>query len=750
MNRSWPIWLILIVCALSILGALGWQTQRTLSMERDRLEANARAKVEERVRLALSRMDTVASAMLVIENQRPPEFYQPFYQPKVLFTNALQKVDGDLVTEPSPLLSDPPEFIKLHFEVWAHRDLTSPQVPTGNHRDLAEASGISREVIEASTERLVSLYKLLNKPVTIGELNADPGQAMQEASLGGAACDNYDLMVQVAQNGNSWNETPAHVPFLSEDWSNRQLNEIVSNSYTQAEAQTSYQQDLNMSVRYKRQQAIEQAQTRAAKGAVYSTSLSKKAEGERRDVEKLKDDAIEEKEVNQPLLVNPKSSSYWANGSSLIQMPGAAPQQTPAPNVAEEMVQADQGGRIEFQRDGKLPAGLVLEDLIGDVENDAQADADSGDIVDIEVTPFRPLWLDDELLVVRRVRSENGMRFQGFWIDAEALRASLVQDISDLLPNARLLPIAGYETTSLENGFDKENQVVDDRSLVTLPWRLEEGIEVDVEMAGFTPLHTSLGIGWVAVLLAMVAAAMLVRGVLRMSERRAAFVSSVTHELRTPLTTFQLYSDLLAEGMVPEGEKRQSYLKTMRLEAGRLNHLIENVLSYSRIERGSARARREKLSVASLIGRFEDRLAARAQRDHARFEVKGLGEIGGAEVDTDVTAVEQIIFNLVDNACKYGLPAEGQGMIRLHLEADRKWVRLSVCDTGNGIRRGDHRKLFRPFHKSAHDAAETKPGVGLGLALCRRLAKALGGQLTVDSKRNQGACFELKLPKAQD
>jgi signal transduction histidine kinase len=231
-----------------------------------------------------------------------------------------------------------------------------------------------------------------------------------------------------------------------------------------------------------------------------------------------------------------------------------------------------------------------------------------------------------------------------------------------------------------------------------------------------------------------------------MSERRAAFVSSVTHELRTPLTTFQLYSDLLAEGMVTDAKKRQGYLETMRSEAGRLNHLIENVLSYSRIERGSARAQRERLSLASLVERFQGRLADRVEREQARIEVIGMEECSDVFVETDVTAVEQILFNLVDNACKYGLPEDGERLISLRTSTGPKAVRISVCDSGSGIVRGDRKKLFRPFHKSANDAAHSKPGVGLGLALCRRLARALGGDLTVDTERDQGACFVLRLP----
>ncbi len=73
-------------------------------------------------------------------------------------------------------------------------------------------------------------------------------------------------------------------------------------------------------------------------------------------------------------------------------------------------------------------------------------------------------------------------------------------------------------------------------------------------------------------------------------------------------------------------------------------------------------------------------------------------------------------------------------------------ARIEVCDDGGGIARGDAKKLFRPFHKSANDAAHSKPGVGLGLALCKRLASALGGDLTLDADRHRGACFVLTLP----
>ena len=113
----------------------------------------------------------------------------------------------------------------------------------------------------------------------------------------------------------------------------------------------------------------------------------------------------------------------------------------------------------------------------------------------------------------------------------------------------------------------------------------------------------------------------------------------------------------------------------------------------------------------------------------------------------DRSAVEQILFNLVDNACKYARAASDR---RIHLEAesDDRVVRLTVSDHGPGIEPKEARRLFRPFHKSARDAAQSAPGVGLGLALSRRLARALGGDLRVLRDRPDGAAFCLRLPRA--
>jgi signal transduction histidine kinase len=231
------------------------------------------------------------------------------------------------------------------------------------------------------------------------------------------------------------------------------------------------------------------------------------------------------------------------------------------------------------------------------------------------------------------------------------------------------------------------------------------------------------------------------------SERRGAFVSAVTHELRTPLTTFRLYSEMLADDMVPEPEQRKEYLTTLCDESTRLMHLVENVLSYSRIERGRTAARLETINVGDLLHRIEPRLRQRADMCDLALRVEIAPAAIAARAQVDALAVEQILFNLTDNACKYAAPDSAPRELHLRLEAEGKHLRLLFRDFGPGLSKQALKKLFQPFAKSATEAAHSAPGVGLGLALSRRLAKELGGRLEHERSAGRGACFCLTLPK---
>ena len=261
----------------------------------------------------------------------------------------------------------------------------------------------------------------------------------------------------------------------------------------------------------------------------------------------------------------------------------------------------------------------------------------------------------------------------------------------------------------------------------------------------FTPVFFALMVSWLCMLLAAVAVGVLLHGAVSLSERRGAFVSAVTHELRTPLTTFKMYSEMLANGMITDETKRQQYLATLCSEADRLSHLVENVLAYARLERGSARNRVERVTLGELLERITPQLRERTDRAGMELAVDADDGALNTVAHVDAGAVEQILFNLVDNACKYGATGATEKVIHLEALPEGKFAMLRVRDHGQGISAEGARRLFQPFSKSAQEAAHSAPGIGLGLALCRRLSRSLGGDLRL-VPCPVGACFELRLP----
>ncbi|MFT3990158.1 MAG: HAMP domain-containing sensor histidine kinase [Luteolibacter sp.] len=343
--------------------------------------------------------------------------------------------------------------------------------------------------------------------------------------------------------------------------------------------------------------------------------------------------------------------------------------------------------------------------------------------------PIRVAWADGALFLLRPIFDGQPAHFEGAWIDVPALQKLLLAETRDLLTDAEFSPAIN---------------VSDSFVLASFPFRLDLRSRDTLVPVTFIDLpHTtrfSLALGWFAALFAIATTALLVRGIMRLSERRASFVSAVTHELRTPLTTFRLYSDMLESGAVKE-EKRGPYLRVLSREADRLAHLVENVLAFSRIERGSARSVITETTTAALLeplrDRFETRLAA------AGLSLEMNLETAGFPVKVDTAAVEHILFNLIDNAAKYAANSTPPVVV-LSVSRNKKSIEIRVSDHGPGIPPAERRRIFRAFHKSARAAAESAPGVGLGLALSRRLARQIGGNLRYDVGET-GACFVLTL-----
>jgi len=657
-HKPWQIALVFGLCLAVVLAVLGWASVQVLRLDRAEADARLRADQEEAIRLALWRMDSALATLIAQESARPYFEYSAFYPAERAYTRMFNPVGQGDILLPSPILVQTSPYILINFQFGPDGGLSSPQVPAGAMRTLAESGYARAEVLDRAAANLERLRGVL-------------GPGALAAALPGPA------------------DRPAAPAALA------------------------------------RLEAPQPQQPQAA----------------RQEVAQAKRSAQEF-----------QARAQWA-----------------------ESFNWDNLAQIAANRDPSL--GEVREGVM------------------------RAVWLGEALVLARRVSVGKGEYVQGAWLDWPALRRWLLESVRDLLPEADLAPAPqgpappagrsaaagegppprGRDAGRLASVYESDRYGRSEdrgRMLAALPARLVPGDAPERPAAGPSALVLSLIVAWICVLVAGAAVAALLAGTVALSERRAAFVSAVTHELRTPLTTFRLYSEMLASGMVADQGRRARYLETLRVEAERLVHLVENVLAYARLERGRAPGRAETVPLADLVERVRGRLADRARQAGFELIVETCGAVppahapasgGSAEpacsaatrresrstpggavaacVRADPAAVEQVLFNLVDNACKYAAGAEDR---RIHLAADARGGRaaISVCDHGAGISAAEARRLFRPFSKSAAQAANSAPGVGLGLALSRRLAREMGGDLVLEAAPGMGACFVLYLPMA--
>ena len=334
---------------------------------------------------------------------------------------------------------------------------------------------------------------------------------------------------------------------------------------------------------------------------------------------------------------------------------------------------------------------------------------------------LEPMWIGDRLYFVRKVKQGKQQELQGFVVDWPRLRASLLGAVDDLFPEAQLVPCLGEP---------------DDQVLYALPARLVPG-----PLAGGTAPrgeHVGIALMWGLVIFAFVAYGR----TLRRADKQRRFASHVTHELRSPLTTFSLYSDLLAEGLLKDEEKRAEYLRTLQSESRRMGHMIENVIAQSRLEEGRARV---TLAPATLRNVIEETRPAleRGCAQHGMQISIDLGDAADVAVKIDRSAVGRILTNLVENACKYGgTPIAITAAVRDGA------VKLRIRDHGPGVAPEKIRAIFRLYDRGGRDETDAARGLGLGLSLSRELARHMHGDLVYETPPDGGACFVLSFPTA--
>jgi signal transduction histidine kinase len=224
--------------------------------------------------------------------------------------------------------------------------------------------------------------------------------------------------------------------------------------------------------------------------------------------------------------------------------------------------------------------------------------------------------------------------------------------------------------------------------------------------------------------------------------QKTSFVANVSHEFKTPLTTIRLYSELLEQGRVAEGEKRGEYLRTIGRETQRLARLVNNVLDFSRLEQGRKKYQLASLDLSAALAQL---LEAHAPRIiESGLQLKRDLSVEAVSVITDRDAVEQIVLNLLDNACKYAA-AGGEAVVVLRPRSGGG-AEVWVCDRGTGVPAAHRERIFEKFHRVDDTLTAEKGGAGLGLSIARQLARGLGGELRYEARSGGGAKFILELP----
>lgn len=261
-------------------------------------------------------------------------------------------------------------------------------------------------------------------------------------------------------------------------------------------------------------------------------------------------------------------------------------------------------------------------------------------------------------------------------------------------------------------------------------------------------LSATLTLGAAAIILLGVAISR--RAYLRqqdLNEAQANFVSSVSHELRAPLASVRLLAENLERGGDESPERRREYYGLMVRECRRLGTLVQNVLDWSRIERGGQQYEFAPADLAALARETARLMEPQFTERNVRLELQITSDVqcpDGLEAVVDAASIQQALINLLDNALKHS-PAGS--VVSLSLAHTGGRLQFTVADQGPGIPVDEHERIFDRFHRLGSELRRETAGIGIGLSIVKHIAEVHGGYVRVFSTPGHGATFTLELPK---
>ncbi|HMM69669.1 MAG TPA: HAMP domain-containing sensor histidine kinase [Gudongella oleilytica] len=220
---------------------------------------------------------------------------------------------------------------------------------------------------------------------------------------------------------------------------------------------------------------------------------------------------------------------------------------------------------------------------------------------------------------------------------------------------------------------------------------------------------------------------------------RREFTANVSHELKTPLTSIIGYSEMLQNG-ISNAEDSKKFAGVIHKEGSRLLELIDSVISLSRLEDSNAIKTFESLELYGIVQDLVEKLRFSAKKKSVELSVVG----SPIQVRGDRRMVQDLIFNLVDNAIKYN---RFGGSVTVSISEEGTYGVMRVTDTGIGIPKDDVERVFERFYRVDKSRSKKVEGTGLGLAIVKHIVEFHGGSVLLDSEVNKGTTITVKLPK---
>jgi signal transduction histidine kinase len=232
-----------------------------------------------------------------------------------------------------------------------------------------------------------------------------------------------------------------------------------------------------------------------------------------------------------------------------------------------------------------------------------------------------------------------------------------------------------------------------------------------------------------------------VRRELAVAQMRSQFVASVTHELKTPLTAIRMFAETLRLRGNTDQRMHGEYLDTIVHESERLSRLVDNVLDFSKIERGRKVYRFEPVALEEVVAAAAQTMQYPLAQSGFRLAVEANSGLPPVRADKD--ALEQAVLNLLTNAVKYSGAARE---IALRLHRDNGHAVIQVEDHGMGIAAEEQKRIFEQFYRAPSLENQSVPGAGLGLTVVEHIARAHGGEVAVRSAPGEGSTFSIRIP----